>query len=53
MFRHDRQRGGYRLLATQGIDDLDTIRTLAQVWPEQQGLMGRAGREQRSQELGA
>jgi|GEM_PF-501190 len=48
IFRYDRQRNGLRLLATQGIRDTATIRELAQTWPLDRGLMGRAARTRQS-----
>ncbi|MDQ2810010.1 MAG: GAF domain-containing protein, partial [Chloroflexota bacterium] len=48
IFRYDRQRNGLRLLATQGIRDTAMIRELAQTWPLDRGLMGRAARTRQS-----
>ena len=48
IFRYDRQRSGLRLLATQGIHDMAMIRELAQTWPLDRGLLGRAARTRQS-----
>ncbi len=48
IFRYDRQRNGLRLLATQGIHDTATLRDLAQTWPLERGLLGRAARTHHS-----
>ena len=47
IYRYDTARGGLRLLATRGINDLEALRELSQTWPVERGLMGKTYREKR------